>query len=200
MYWTTLEVESGLKESSTLLSGAVVRPTVNAVADFQTLSLKELSHVEGVNALASGQRLVFHEKLTIFFGENGSGKSGYARVLKRIAGARGAEELIPNVFVSSSAPPRAEVVYALDQQEKTLTWNNESGKEPLSAIRVFDGRAAAIHLDEDLSYSYIPRELDSFDYVQDALERVRKRLESSAIRIRQRLRNSQTPKAGQYGL
>ena len=57
-------------------------------------------------------------------------------------------------------------------------------RSPLSAIRVFDGRAAAIHLDEDLSYSYIPRELDSFDYVQYALERVRKRLESSAIRIR----------------
>jgi hypothetical protein len=110
-----LEVQCGLKESSSL-SGPAVQPTVNSVADFQTLSLKELSHVEGVNALASGQRLVFHEKLTIFFGENGCGKSGYARVLKRIAGARGAEELIPNVFVPSSASPSAEVVYALDQQ------------------------------------------------------------------------------------
>jgi energy-coupling factor transporter ATP-binding protein EcfA2 len=66
-----------------------------------------------------------------------------------------------------------------------FSWNNESAKEPLSAIRVFDGRAAAIHLDEDLTYSYIPRELDSFDYVQDALEKIRKRLESGTIQIRQ---------------
>jgi energy-coupling factor transporter ATP-binding protein EcfA2 len=179
-----LEVECGLKESS-LLPTPAVRPVASTTPGFQTLSLRELSDVSNVNALVAGQRLIFHEQLTIFFGENGCGKSGYARVLKRIAGARGAEELIPNVFLPNPGPPKAKVSYKLDQCEQTLSWDNDSGIDPLSAMQVFDDRAAAIHLDEDLAYSYTPRELDSFDYVQDALERIRERLESDVRLIRQ---------------
>ena len=182
--YEVLELECGLKES-TSVPHPVVQPTVSPTVTFQTLSIREMSGVENVNALASGQKLIFHDRLTIFFGENGCGKSGYARILKWIAGARGAEELVPNVFIPSAGPPKATIVYQLDQKEKTLSWKNERGIDPLSAVQAFDGRAAAIHLDEDLTYSYSPRELDSFDYVQDALERIRERLESDAGRIRE---------------
>jgi energy-coupling factor transporter ATP-binding protein EcfA2 len=179
-----LEVECGLKESSSV-PGPVAHPVVGATPGFRVLSLKELSEVENVNALVGSQRLIFHEKLTIFFGENGCGKSGYARILKWIAGARGADELISNVFVPGPGPPKARVVYSLDRHEEAFSWNNERGVDPLSAIQAFDGRAAAIHLDEDLAYSYSPRELDSFDYVQNALERIHKRLEADTSRIRE---------------
>jgi hypothetical protein len=181
-----LEVECGLKGSSSV-PGPVVQPTVRVAPGFQTLLLKELSELENINALVSGQRLIFHEKLTIFFGENGCGKSGYARVLKWIAGARGADELVPNVFVPNPGPPKATVVYKVDGLEKTFSWKNERGVDPLSTIQAFDGRAAAIHLDEDLAYSYSPRELDSFDYVQDALERIHKRLDADTSRIREKV-------------
>jgi energy-coupling factor transporter ATP-binding protein EcfA2 len=178
-----LQTESGLTPS-----GSATAPTpqtsARATAGFQSLSLKELSRIENVNALAAGQRLIFHDKLTIFFGENGSGKSGYARIMKRMSGARSAEDIIPNVFGSNPGSPSAEITYRLDLKEETLVWSDELGIEPLIAMQVFDGRAASIHLDDDLAYSYTPRELDSFDYVQDGLERIGDKLASEAAEKR----------------
>ncbi len=46
--------------------------------------LKKLSDVNNVNALASNQTLIFQkEGVTIVYGGNGTGKSGYARILKK---------------------------------------------------------------------------------------------------------------------
>ncbi len=174
-----LQAECGLKPAGVTVTAAA-QPSAKPTPGFQSLSLKELSKVENVNALAGGQRLIFDDKLTIFFGENGCGKSGYVRVMKRMSGARSAEEIIPNVSAPSPGPPKAEVTYRLDHKEETLAWNNELGIEPFVAMQVFDDRAASIHLDDDLTYSYTPRELDSFDYVEDGLERIHEKLAAEA--------------------
>jgi hypothetical protein len=51
--------------------------------------LRQMHSVRHVNALAADQRLTLHRVgLTIIYGDNGSGKSGYARVLKRACRAR----------------------------------------------------------------------------------------------------------------
>lgn len=44
------------------------------------LSLTRLSEVRGVNALVPGAIIEPHEGLTILYGENGTGKTGYSRV------------------------------------------------------------------------------------------------------------------------
>jgi predicted ATPase len=59
------------------------------------VALRELI---GVNALASDQRLSFGTPgLTIVYGDNGSGKSGYARVLKAALGPHVREEILRHV-------------------------------------------------------------------------------------------------------
>ena len=54
---------------------------------------------DGVNALKPGSQIDFASGVTIIFGENGSGKSGFVRVLKRAAGVRTAEDILHNVHV-----------------------------------------------------------------------------------------------------
>lgn len=56
------------------------------------LRLQSLTDVSHVNALTAGQQIEFHPALTILFGENAAGKSGYCRILKRLANVRSAEE------------------------------------------------------------------------------------------------------------
>lgn len=48
------------------------------------VSLVSLKHVKGVNALAPDRTLTFGGPvgLTVIYGDNGSGKSGYSRILK----------------------------------------------------------------------------------------------------------------------
>jgi len=85
-------------------------PAINAVA------LCSIAETENVNALDHTQDLKFAEKgLTIVFGYNGSGKSGYGRILRRACRARSTgAPILPNVLRGgASAPATAVVTYSL---------------------------------------------------------------------------------------
>lgn len=63
------------------------------------VSLLSIADVTGVNNLAAGQTLGFEPNgITIIYGDNGAGKSGYARILKRACRARHAGKIEPNVY------------------------------------------------------------------------------------------------------
>ena len=55
-----------------------------------------------MNALARDQTIEFGPSLTIVYGANAAGKSGYARILKRACRARGAEEILGNDLEESA--------------------------------------------------------------------------------------------------
>jgi hypothetical protein len=58
------------------------------------VALKSIGHAKSVNALADDQTLNFAEVgLTVVYGDNGAGKSGYGRVLKRVCRARDQEDI-----------------------------------------------------------------------------------------------------------
>lgn len=53
----------------------------------QNYSLLSVGNIVGVNALVPDRKLSFAESgVTVVYGENGSGKSGYIRVLKKYVG------------------------------------------------------------------------------------------------------------------
>jgi hypothetical protein len=71
------------------------------------ITLKALKDLRNVNAIPDSSCLSFaHKGLTVVYGENGSGKSGYARVLKKACKARDTKEkLLPNVYKKGLAGP-----------------------------------------------------------------------------------------------
>jgi recombinational DNA repair ATPase RecF len=137
----------------------------------------------GINAIGPGARIDFAPGVTVIFGENGSGKSGFVRVLKRAAGVRTAEEILHNVRGTGRPVASATFSVTVGATSKTIEWKNEIGIAPLSRTNIFDTRGARVHVEEDLSYVYTPGELTLFPYVQNAIERVRAALDA-AIRKR----------------
>lgn len=150
----------------------------------ETLRLIRLGDVEGVNALASDQEVAFSPCLTLLFGENAAGKSGYVRVLKRLAAVRSPDRVLPNLLARSDGRPQvATVTYDLEGEERTHQWKGEAGVSPFTRLTVFDAEAVSVHLDEDLAYVYTPKDLALFRIVHDAIDSVQQKLETARVAI-----------------
>lgn len=145
------------------------------------LYLTQLGGLKNVNALAVNQKIDFNAKLTIVFGENACGKTGYVRVLKKAAAVRTSETVLPDLSQTqrSGQPPEAHIGYKLGQgDEQMADWKDQAGLVPFNRIDVFDSRATLLHVDGDLNYVYTPGELARFPLAQRGIEGVRTRLEN----------------------
>lgn len=147
----------------------------------QPLVLTRLAHKENVNALAANQEIEFNPRMTVLFGENASGKTGYVRILKRAAAVRTAEPILPDIRTApSGSTPRASLGFRLGSVDQPpMEWRGEQGLDPLTRMDVFDSRAAVVHLDEDLTYAYTPGDLALFPLIHDGIEKVRAKLEGA---------------------
>ncbi len=141
-----------------------------------SLRLKHLKDVQGVNRLAANQEISFNPRMTVLFGENATGKSGYVRILKRAADVRSAEPILPDINDLRPERPHAEIAYQLGDHEDVFDWHNEAGVSPFTRISIFDPRAVRLHVDDDLEYVYTPRDLALFPLVRDAIQAIKDRL------------------------
>ncbi len=80
----------------------------NTAAEAGQVTVQSIFHHHGVNALAEDQTLKFGPRLTVVYGDNAAGKSGYTRILKSACRARRAEDILGNVL--SGAAPLTPVV------------------------------------------------------------------------------------------
>lgn len=176
--------QSFLREKALTAGGPITVPSLSADISALDVSsgffLTKLGDLKNVNALAEGQTIDFNPKMTIVFGENACGKTGYVRVLKKAAAVRTTEEVLPDVSQPEVAkePPSAKIAFRLgDEKPQELDWKDQSGVVPFNRIDVFDSRATNLHVDGDLNYMYTPGELARFPLVQQGIEGVRSRLE-----------------------
>jgi len=125
-------------------------------------AMRDLKHV---NRIASGQKLEFVPNgITVVYGGNASGKSGYSRVLKRACRARDLAEIIhPDAFDAKAAAnvPEATFDIKVGGNVTSFTWKrDETPPEELSTISVFDCRCARAYLDTEQDAAYLPYGLD----------------------------------------
>lgn len=143
------------------------------------VSLVGVKHHSGVNALAPEQGLTFGDHLTIVFGWNAAGKSGYARILKKACRSRAAGEILGNVL-SEGAPLKAQATIRFREGEKetTFLWKSDiPAANSLSAVSVFDSQCAPVYLGQKTDVAFRPFGLDIFDKLSEMCGEVKKRLE-----------------------
>ncbi|QBK06085.1 hypothetical protein DW355_16400 [Hylemonella gracilis] len=128
----------------------------------QLLAIKELSNV---NALAVGGSLpIAQTGLTVIYGENGAGKSGYSRILKHACRARDQREaILPDAKLDPAiaGTPSAKFEVAVEGAKVDLAWTFGSpAPEPLSEIAIFDTHCARAYIDNHGDFAYRPYGLD----------------------------------------
>lgn len=142
------------------------------------VSLVSIFHHRGVNALAEDQTLNFAPGLTVVYGDNGAGKTGYIRILKSACRARGQEHILGNV-VSGTSPsaPVVAIKYKVGTEPEPREWVGTGGDEFVSRVSVFDTQCAAVYLTEKTDVAFRPFGLDLFDKLVKACKAVRAKLE-----------------------
>lgn len=143
------------------------------------VSLVSIFHHRGANALAEDQTLKFGPNLTVVYGDNAAGKTGYIRILKSACHARGQEKILGNV-TSGSAPfaPVVAIRYRVGCERDSREWAGSGENHLISRVSVFDTQCAAVYLTEKTDVAFRPFGLDLFDKLVRACKAVRVKLEA----------------------
>lgn len=147
--------------------------------------LATIKNVRHVNALAEKQTLTFQpDGLTVIYGNNGSGKSGYSRALKRACRARDqSEKILPNAKLAPNqvGKPEAEFDLIIDGQSVEAKWvDGAPAPDVLSCIAIFDARCARAYLDDEGDFAYVPYGLDILEALAKACSKLQAMLDEEA--------------------
>jgi energy-coupling factor transporter ATP-binding protein EcfA2 len=148
----------------------------------EPITLHRLLDVQHVNAVENGSTIPFGvEGITVIYGENGSGKSSYARILKRACRARDTKEPIhQNVYdIGEIGPATATIRITDGGGEVDLPWTDgEDAEERLASVTFFDSKCARVIVDENNDAVYIPYGCHVFDGLVELLNSMRGRLQN----------------------
>lgn len=148
-----------------------------------SVSLSRLSGLQNVGRLPSDQEIIFGATpgLTVIYGENGAGKSGYARVIKKACRARGApQDIKPDAFAAGAAgPAKAKIGCRVGTADIPFDWADGSAADPrLGNIFVFDSFSARVHVGEDGPACFKPRGLDVLPELAKACDTIKAELQA----------------------
>lgn len=158
----------------TLTAADIPGNTVTAAG----VELTALQDLIGINALPTGQRLSFGEKgLTVIYGDNASGKSGYARVLKSALGRRMSADILSNVFELADTQQNAVVEYRARNNGPDEQWKWPDEPNPhLQQMHFYDEISGDTYLTTESEISYRPSALALLDQLITVCDAVREEL------------------------
>lgn len=138
-------------------------------------ALLQLGPVENIDRLAANQQLRFAPAgITLVYGENGSGKSGYTRIAKRLCRSLAAEDLRGNVFAESGGTRKVTVRFRVGDDEPTgLEWDPQTDAPGvLQQISVFDSGNARLYVDSKNRVAYLPKEIAILEHHGEICQRL----------------------------
>jgi len=149
--------------------------------DAKLIQLAAIKNLRHVNAIAEGLSLPLSPSgMTAIYGDNGVGKSGYSRVLKRACRARDQSEAIrPNAHRPAPAGARAQASFdvLIDGASAQIDWTDGAAAPPeLSAIAIFDSRCARAYVDNRGDFAYAPYGLDILEGLAKVCAQLRERV------------------------
>ncbi len=149
----------------------------NSSGDFkEELIIDTLKNVQGVNALAENQKIEFSPNVTVVYGANGSGKSGYIRLLKKAFYSKHKEEILKNIYKGENKELNAEFNFKSNETEFSLTYPANAKNGVFNQFAVFDGKIALKHLEDRNNFEFRPAGLTLFSEFNSALERLQNKI------------------------
>lgn len=148
----------------------------------ENLQLQLIKEIANVNALASGQSIPINPNLTIIYGGNGTGKSGYIRLLNNAFSSRGDKKILPNVFLGAvTGDPTCKFTFQSVSAPYDLVYPLQKNNLEFSQYSVFDTHSIKVLLEQDNKLDFTPIGFEFFEKVLELYEAVKTKL-SNEIR------------------
>jgi len=160
-------------------SDSRIFPGISSSTDSELkLRLQSIGNIKGIDQLTTKKPLEFRDgNLMVVYGNNGSGKSGYTRILKKICGKSHAVDLKANVFGEKPTEQCCTISYDLNGTKNDRIWNaSDEPLDDLSSVDIFDSTCGAFYLEEENEVSYRPNILSLFDKIIKACDKVATKL------------------------
>jgi len=135
------------------------------------LVLRSMSDIKGVNKLAENQTLDFSKNITVVYGENASGKSGYSRILKALGQSYEKEtNVLGNVYCTEETCQNAKIDYVLHGKDDQFDWDGACTSADLQSISIFTNNCVNISLDSKRELLVTPIGFHLFSLVSNELD------------------------------
>ncbi|MDH6374326.1 energy-coupling factor transporter ATP-binding protein EcfA2 [Paenibacillus sp. PastF-3] len=152
---------------------SVVSKSLSSKDSSMHLRLDAIQNVRGISALGARNPLSFGSSLSIIYGQNGSGKSSYVRLLKHISGAKKNGKLMGNVYVQEQQPQECSVKITSYDKSSEVNWTPDIGAlNELSAIKLYDTDCANVYVNDENEVAYEPWLLQFFSQLTNACIKV----------------------------
>lgn len=149
-------------------SGSIIAPVPLTKADMSValsgvpLKLKAIKGVTGINQLKPQAALDFEANgITIVYGRNGSGKSGFVRIFRTACRTRIDKpeklKILADVYGGVPGVQEAELVIDKGAGDVPIKWvAGQAALDDLVQVSVFDSAAAQLYIDEGNQVQFLP--------------------------------------------
>jgi energy-coupling factor transporter ATP-binding protein EcfA2 len=152
------------------------------------LVINEIRNPVNINALSCDSSFALGEKLNVFYGENGSGKSSYVRVFRKLAQNYHSTskdlKLLPNIYLvdstksSTKTKQTIDVAFTCNGEATPLTQIDINQEHDyLKQINVFDSDSVIPLLNGNLTFSVLPQGFKYFNLTVQTLEVLKNKIE-----------------------
>ncbi len=120
----------------------------NYVPTDKIIELETLSDITGVNKLAKEQTIKFSKNITVIYGENGTGKTGYSRILKSLGFSYDSNNEIHSNIYCPNEEKTAIINFKSNGITQTFNWTGDNKNSELQNISVFNNNCVQISLSD----------------------------------------------------
>ncbi len=147
------------------------------------IALRKIRVESGVNALLPGQELgIPADGMTVVYGDNGSGKSGFARLLKAMSRSRHSEDILTDIFtVRDNSDQQAEVSISVDGVDQAPVGWPDNVPAELQQVGFFDEACGDAYLATESEVTFQPMGIFLLEGLIRACDEVKNELDRRIV-------------------
>ena len=150
-------------------------------SDITPLVLQEMRALKNVNAIPETSSLTFGVGLTVVYGHNGAGKSGFARMLSSACFNRSDANIHRNIYDDKAPNTPATADFLIKKgngESKIIPFKVGDEHADLQRVSVFDSSVARVRLAKEGELSFQPAGFDVFDELMRVVGLIAQKLDA----------------------